>query len=539
MRIVLLLGAIAALALLAWLALGTGAAPAGSEPIAPSVVREEPRGPLMPADLDGTQRTESAPPKPRVELVERVAAAKFPAVDVVFALLDEEGHALTLAGQLECADRLARLVPTEREGSSVTRWRCAGLVPGPHTVTAAAPGRLPLVQAVDVTGETAEQLFELRLAAAPSVCVRWQTETGAPFLEALQEPGALLGPVLARVAVDSRLREVGEVAPSSRCRAVLHALSPGARTTPPGVPPWPSAGPDVAAFLEFPTELPGFVHGSLDGVVVASARVDANVTEVILRTPLALIQKLRATVRFCVVDATTGERIGDAQFSGTTRAGVGRSLVDVGPEGCRTDPRFTPGSWLFTFSSPGRGSVYRALELRSGDEVDLGEVRFAEQGELVVRARRSGGSSAAGIQLAVLGFERFAWGERTVISTDPQGIARFVGLPEEQHVLVVADERFVGKPVKLEPQSVRGTAPIDIVVEEGVAVALDFGPQPLLSQRAYVHSAEGLPIAATWIPISGLVPMRLLPGSYVIELEDARDARAIEVGRESAVYEVR
>jgi len=35
------------------------------------------------------------------------------------------------------------------------------------------------------------------------------------------------------------------------------------------------------------------------------------------------------------------------------------------------------------------------------------------------------------------------------------------------------------------------------------------------------------------------VPMRLLPGTYVIEIEDAPDSRAIEVGRESAVYEVR
>jgi|GEM_PF-4813215 len=538
MRIVLVVGALAALVLLAWLAVGTGAEPAKSEPIAPRSVDEEPRGPLVPAELSETKRTESAPREPRVELVERVSAAKFTAVTVVFVLLDEKGSPLRGSTQLECADRLARLVPTEREDSSGTRWRCAGLTPGAHTVTASAPGRMPLVQPVEVNGETAEQLVELRLAAAPIVRVRWQTETGAPFLEALQEPGVIVGPVLARVAVDATLREVGEIAPNSR-RAVLHALSPGVRTSAPREPLWPGAGRDAAGMLEFPTELPGFVHGSLDGVVVAAARVDAHVSEVVLRTPLALVQNLRATVRFCVVDAASGERVGDAQFSAMTRTGVGRSLVDVGAEGCRTDPRFTVGSWLLTFSAPGRGSVFRAVEFRPGEMLDLGEVRFGEQGELVVRARRADGGPAPGVRLGVLGFERFAWSESTMIATDPQGIARFVGLPDEPHVLVVADPRATGKAQKFESQSVRGTTPLDIVVEDGVEVVLDFGPQALLVQRAYFHDSAGLPIAALWPPISGLVPMRLLPGSYVIELEDARDARAIEVGPESAVYEVR
>lgn len=538
MRIVLVLGAVAALVLLAWLALGTGTEPARVEPIAPRTVPEGSVAPLVPADLTGTQRRESAPHEPRVDLVERVAAAKFTAVDVVFALLDENGAALTVPTQLECADPLARVVAAESDGKSSSRWRCADLMPGPHTVAVTANGRIPLVRVVDVTGETAEQLVELRVAAAPLVRVRWQTETGAPFLAAMQAPDTLATVALVRVAVDTRRREVGEAALTSR-RTLVHAVTPGERVGTPREPPWAGAPADAVGVLEFPMELPAFVHGSVDGVVVASERVEAGASEVVLRTAVAVVQSMRATVRFCVVDGSTGERISDAQFSATTRAGIGRSLVDVGAEGCRSDPRFTVGSWLLTFTAPGRGSIQRAVEFRRGDSIDLGEVRFAEQGELVVRARRPDGSPAAGVKLAVLAFERFAWGESTRMSTDPQGVARFVGLPDEAHVLVVADPRATGKPQKFEPQSVRGIAPLDIVVEDGVEVVLDFGPQALLMQRAYLHDGSGMPMAAQWLPVSGLVPTRLLPGTYIVELEDAKDARAIEVGRESAIYEIR
>jgi len=536
MRIALVLAAVIALVVLLFIVLrdeprtaGIGLAPDAKAVVAPRTddAREG-------SDLAAPARTSGEPVDPTS--LARAAASPATSVALVVAVLAADGTPLRESVAVECRDALARPVPLIEGPDAV--WRSDAIAPGGCTLSATANSFLPAIETVAVRADLAEQRVEIRLKPAPRVRVRWQTEDGAPFLPALRRPGVLAHVVLASVALDDSERGVGVSAPNARNRSI-HGIDPKAEQTANLPSPWPGAPDDAVCELALGREPPTWLTASLDGTVVASARVEDVTQDIVLRTPLEIARRLRATVRFCLVDARTGERVSTASISGTTQSGIGRTAAEIGPEGCRVDTRFGAGSWLLMFQAPGRTTLFRAVDLVSGADLDLGELRFEEPAQVVVRVTNADGSPAAGVRLALFPRDRFEWGEMLDLSTDPDGTARFTDLSLGTHVLVVADARFAARARIVEPRAGDRHSAVPLQLESGVEIALDFGPQTSISARAFLYDAGGNPVAAPSAPTSGLVPLRLMPGEYVVELEGASSAHAFTVTNESTVFDVR
>ncbi|MCY2961573.1 MAG: hypothetical protein NTY35_15530 [Planctomycetota bacterium] len=528
MRLALVLAAVIALVAALYFALSTDPASPGLEPT--PVAPERADAPPPTVELAQSERS-SVSLAPRRSAPDPSGSASATRASIAIVVVDKEGRKLGSGVEVECRDALARLLVLEAGPGLVFRAR--DVPPGEHTVSIVAPASIPAVERIAVLAVAEEQRFEMRVEAAPRVRVRWQADDGRPILDALESPQILPGPSLLCVAVDSAIRGLGD--PALKCRRSAF-FGTGIGEGPPRAT-WPGAPPDALCEIALASATPAVLTASIDGTIVASETVEDAAREVVFRTPLALLRQMRASVRFCLVDGATGAPVVDASFSGRPREGVQWS-TGVGPSGC-AEHQFTPGRTLIEFRAPGRASLFREVDLQPGAELDLGVLQFTAPGHVTIRARHADGSAASAVRLALFPADRLAWGQRAEVSTGPDGVARFADLPLEPHVLVVADPRHACRPLRVEPSTPGSGEVVDLSIEPGVEVALDFGPQTTHAARAFLHDPSGTPIAVLPLPPSGLVPLRLGPGEYVVEIEGASGARAITVTDESVVFELR
>lgn len=534
MRLVLAVVAGIALLVALWFALA-------SDPARPAI---------EPVDLAPAPRAASAVDAPRVELARaelparqiepRLETSASPGAEgarIAIVVVDGRGPGSTpWPARVECLDALARPLALEESAGA---HRAAGVVPGAYAISVVAPGALAALEQVVVRPLAEEQRFEVRLAPAPVVRVRWQADDGRPILAALATPGLLPAPVIARVGPDERVRAVGERTPDSIGSMPFRA-GPGPDGSPDRIgAAWPGAPADGLCEVELAGGLPSALCASIDGLVVGSQVVEDPAREVVFRTPVELLRRLHASVRFCLVDTATNERVRDGRFRAACRLAESRSAVDVGPEGCLVDASFTPGRWILRFEAPGRAERARQVDLQAGDALDLGDVDFPEAGHLVVRATLPDGSAAVALLLEAFPEDGLEYRDAIQVSTDPRGEARFAGLTVEPHVLLVADPRFARRPVRVTPRPPDVREVVEVRAEPGVEIALDFGPRTRTAARAFLNDRSGTPVAVLALSASGLVPLRLTPGEYFVEVEGAGSARAFTVTNESAVFDVR
>jgi hypothetical protein len=213
--------------------------------------------------------------------------------------------------------------------------------------------------------------------------------------------------------------------------------------------------------------------------------------------------------------------------------------VRVDTVGCHVETRLTPGRWRFSFQAPGYALLRRDVALEPSADVDLGQLRLEAPTEVTVRVLDPGGRLAPSVRVALLASDRAEWGPVDVVTTGADGIASFTGLAAEPLVVAAADPRFASVALAVEPRASSGPARVELRLEPGVAVALDFGHRPEAGARVVVRDAAGRAVVSDWVPGSGLVPLRLRPGDYVVEVEGAGSARAFTVTDESAVFDVR
>lgn len=535
MRIVLVLVVAIVLVAAAWMFLAGGDA---ITPVAPMPAAVEPRAAeLAPPTLAELERApESAKPAPIASDVP--ASTPSARARIAIVVVDERSPGRAPDGlSVECADALARPLALEGEGAA---RRGTDVVPGPYTITvASAHGRLATEQ-VTVLPVAEEQRFEVRLEPAPVVRVHWQADDGLPILEALETLDLGFDTTFVRVATDTRVRAFGEPAPKSPTSSMGTRAGRGSGLSPTRLQRnEPDSPPDHFCDLAIPGGFPVVLCASIDGAIVDSVAVDGSSAEVVFRTPIEALRRLRATVSFCLLDTETGERVRDGRFGAFTGSAHSRPMSDVGSEGCLVEARFTPGRWVLVFEAPGRATRRRTVDLQPGAVLDLGDVDFLPLGDVVVHARLPDGSAARGLHLEMFTEDSSDRDDPFTAATDAQGSAHFQGLNVEPYVLVVRDTRFARKPILVVPKSAPGTALVELRAEAGVEIALDFGPRLATSSRAYLNDRSSTPVAILALPMSGLVPLRLVPGDYYVALEGEDEARAFTVTNESVVFDLR
>jgi hypothetical protein len=534
MRLVLLLAAVLALIVALWFALSSPAPKPTPDPVSIEPERRIESGSQPPIELAESQRSAATPesaPAPAAQAPTSMLASVMVVVtlpsgtvyqgSVVVDFRDPLGHAVELA-----------------EGLGGV-FQANDVAPGEHTISIAGPDCIPRIERIQVKRGIPEQRFEFALTLGVPLRIRWQTMDGKPFDEVLTSAAEFDRGVTVRITFDDELRSVGESAPQSqRCNLYSGTAGRG-QGFGRGESSWVDAPADAVCEVAVLHDLPVNVCASIAGVVVASTAVRLGTSEIVLRTNFDAWMSRRETVRFCLVDAATGVPLTNASWYGSTRTGGHRPRGEVGPEGCGLDSRFLAGSWLLAFEAPGHAPCYREVELEPGANVDLGVLRLDAPGVVAVRATLPDGNPAGAVRIALLPVDRFRWGSRSVISTDAEGRARFDDLSAGPHLLVVADSRFTATPRTVEPHSADRQDVVSLQLVAGVEIALDFGARAALFDFAYIYDSAGSPVDMTPIPPSGLVPLRILPGEYVVELEGAANAAAITVTDESVVYDLR
>lgn len=528
MRIALVLAAVVALVATLWFVLDTDAADVSivPEPVAPRVESAPFAAELeQPVFERETDRAADAHAR-----VDPTPASSGGAIVLRVRVFGPDREAMPGDVGLEIRDALARSIPYAESGVGV--HEAVIDEPGTYTVAAALSHHLPIVEHVDVRADEGPRTIDLRFALAPRARVRWQTPEGEPFLRALASSRAFDRVADVRVAADDEARAIGAAAPNS---ATVFRTTIDPKQPPSAHTPWPGAPADAVAEVALASAPPGFVVATLDGCVIASARVDDPSVEVVLRTSVAVAQGMRAALRCCVAHGETGAPVANARIRAVASNGAVREFA-TGIDGCLADAQLTAGTWRVAFEAPGRASVHRVVVLAPGADLDLGTVRFERARSIVVRAEHVDGTPAPATPLVLRPAVSDGDGDSHASrSTDPTGTARFATTSTERMLVAVDDARYAATARFVDPSA----SSVTITVEPGVPVALRFAPPRAVNARMVVHDAQGFALCSKSVPTSGLVPLRLLAGEYVVEIEGASNARGIVVERDSAVFDLR
>lgn len=541
MRILLALAILVATVLVLIALLPARGTPASVGPVAVAPTEAVPRGPV---DLVSTEasaeprRATNAEPPPGA----RAHAGGACQVEIV-ALLQVEPIETRI--DIECVDALGRPVTCKPEDS--TRWLVPDAEPGEYHVSLRPRGNLlPAGVRFVVAPEERTKRVEVSLAPLHALRVRWQTTDGQPIADGLRQPGVVEDSALLRVVPGEERLPVGSRAPVWSQSLIENVRPRVARVQTDGEqpadhvrsPPWPDAPPDAFGVLILPVVPPCAVHACIGGFVVESLEVAPDTTEVVFSTNLEDVRRSRTTLRFCVIAAESGDPVADANYTINT-SGIGHPTVHLGPDGCQVDFRVLPGAWTLTIGARDRSSHWREIELAPGATLDLGAIALKKSCRVRARLRLPDGSPAVGIRAELLAVRRFGLGHTARGASGIDGLVSFT-VPDERHAIVVQDERWVAASALVDPCGTDGVhAELTLQLETGVEIALDFGPTSPLAQPVLVYDAQGLPAARRSIGLTGLVPLRLVPGEYQVERPERPGAHEFRVGSESVVIDVR
>lgn len=522
-----------------------------SEPVSPPVPVEPPRAESAATD---TTSPASAPPLRSAERVEsRVVSVDSASVvaptsvgsALEITVISSQSGGLLTGADVICTDELGRPIRIESPGRGA--WFAHNLAAGEYLVTAKDRGHRPALETVIVTVEPREQRVELRLDPAPSVRVFWRTEDDRPFLVALRESGEFEDGVVVHVALDSEPRTIGDAAPTSR-QGTTFITNEDAVGSLLQYGPWQGSPPDALSELELEHEPPAWVCVSANGSVAAVARLDASefrdgwssVHDVVLRTSINSLQSLRSSVKFCLVDGTTGAPITDAEWTALPMRGGPweRGLLDP-TGGCTERSLSTSGPCLLRFHISGRAVLEREVHLLPETTVDMGDLRVDAPRTLVVRVNLEDGTPAAGLEVTLSSIDAAGWGPVASLSTDEEGHVAFQTLGQAPCLVRLEDRQFARCARRVDFKESQDPLFVELRAEIGVLIALDYGPQLTRGDLALVRDSEGCLVSYSQVPLNGRIPLRLVPGDYVIEIEGRGDRRTITVDGESAVYDLR
>ncbi len=543
MRLVLVIVAVAALIATIVFVLQTEPAtvPPAVEPTHAASATPSPPSPATATPSRSVERVES-----RVESVDiaSVAAPMSVGSALEITVISSQSGELLTGADVVCTDELGRRIPIESPGRGA--WFAHDLAAGEYLVTAKDRGHRPALEIVLVTVEPREQRVVLRLDPAPRVRVFWRTEDDRPFVLALRESGEFEDGVVVQVALDSEPRTIGDAAPTSR-QGTTFSTNKDAVGSLLQYGPWQGSPPDALSELELEHEPPAWVCVSANGSVAAVARLDASdlrdggnsAHEVVLRTALHSLQPLRSAVKFCLVDGQTGAPVTDAWV---TALPVRKGPLErwfLGPNGCSERSLGTSGRYLLQFHIAGRSALELEVRLLPDTTLDLGDLRVDAPSKVVVRVSLEDGNPAADVAVTLSSVEGARWWPVARLSTDVEGLAAFETVGQEPCFVRLDDPKFAKCARRVDFAATQEPLFVELRAEIGVSIALDYGPQLTRNDPGLVHDSEGCLVSTFQVPLNGRMPLRLLPGDYVIEIEGRGDPRTITVDGESAVYDLR
>jgi len=455
-------------------------------------------------------------------------------------LLDE-------AVYIECTDRLgAALRPV---ATSVSSWVIADVEPGEYHVASVPRGYQaldadPAVSRLRSTppfvtgrfqvapGERSKRV-ELTLRNARELRVRWQATDGRPIDVALRELGTLRFATSLHLFVTRQRLDPGDPVSTLQPAWTRFASRDSQRNEDPA---WPDAPADGFASIQMPEEGIWFVHACVERNVVESVAVDPGTAEILVRTDVDAVRRWKTRLRFCVVAAETRQPVSGAFYA------VGpydSTPSDAGPDGCVVEKRFLPGPWTLRVQAPGRAPHVREITLPLDGELDLGTITLGKSCSVLVNVLAPDGTPASGVDLEFVPVARFAAGRgaQRVMWRDQRSV---FAMTDEDHVLVAEHATWAARPLLITPCGSEGdNQEVTLRLEEGVAVALDYGPVPSPESQVLVTTAEGLPVGRRTIGATGLARIRLLPGDYLATRPGVAGSRTFRVGTESLSVDLR
>lgn len=423
---------------------------------------------------------------------------------------------------LEIVDELGREV--ERSRIDANHWRVASAAPGRYRMRSLAQGFETHARAFEITDDEREKTIEFTMEPLRSLRVRWQTDDGAPFVEAFERDAASkLKLVSLRIW---ELSDAGE-------RRTSHGTS----GPPTAMKRWPDAPPDAVAVVEVASGASSEVEALVLGNVVAQERVPKDATEVVLRSRVDTVRALEARARLCVVDAATGMPLPEATCR-TSQRNVHGAKQKLGPDGCAELGDLAAGAWTLWVEAPGKATTVLRIELEQGARLDLGSVALQPSVRVVVRATEVSGAPVPKIEFALLPEDGLGspFDKRW---TSADGRIEIDHAPRARLSLVCLDRGWAAAAHAIDlREAPLGTEEIavEVTLAKGVEVALERAletPPTLL----VVRTTDGVIVSRTYTSPLGITPLRLLPGDYIAQIGD--EANVIHVGNESSVIEWR
>lgn len=524
MRRILAVVAILVACALAWFALRDRQS-GRSEPLAPSPETPVDAGPLSRVTVDEVER-ESVPTASAASsdasMFAAVPAASERRIDVV--VLARDGGAWTEGPHVEVVDELGLDVALKELARDHRRIESAP--PGRYRARAFAKGYVQGFAAFEVGDDEREKRVEIVLERARVVRVRWQTDDGRPFLETLRSEFPDLR--LSLTICDSKFEQ-----------AVGSTLQGGtslrtASATPMG---WTAPPRDAAALVEFDPKAELHVHAVLASTILAHASVAEGQEEVVLRSPVDAVANGLARLRFCVVDAATQFPVTDASFT-CSNANTHNAGHRVAADGCSKRVELVNGEWRVTIVNPSKATAIVEVDLEPGADVDLGTIALERRVRIVIEAKDEKGAPVPKTS--------FKWALRgssietgILFATDEAGRTKIDAAPRSQVQIVCIDRAWTMAPTFVDLRAVPdGTDEIvvGVTLVPGVVVAIERALGTPAS-RSVVRTPEGDVVALTYSSPLGVTPLRLLPGTYVVEI--GGESNVIHVGAESSIVEWR
>jgi len=391
----------------------------------------------------------------------------------------------------------------------------SGLKAGPLHVELRCEGFLPFQRTIDLAPEPGIQRTILRLERARRVLLRVHVSSGEP-LEAwlLREwkwthSNWRLVARLARQPLSGDLEalehhqygnELGEFLPAD------------GRT--------PDLPKDCAGALDVRAQAPLHVGAWLGVAFLGTVPIADGVKEVTILLDERSLRSLAAEVRLRVVAADTGAPLKDARVSVSFPWGGG-STLRTGEDGRLTFPQLAPDQRDVVINLPDHAEGYRALELRPGERLDLGDVPLGRAGR--IRARLLGADGTPLGQHVYQFFPTGSWTRpeeprRISSRTDKEGWLDFRAGPERHQVIVGGGAHGVQAVVW--ERGIEEPGEREIRLAPGAEVRIRSTQSADLPRALWLLDADGRILSNYWTTSASPRTIVLAPGTYLLRVED-------------------
>jgi len=395
------------------------------------------------------------------------------------------------------------------------RYTIAGLRPGNFDFTLQATGFVTLRESLEIPEAPAMQRRDFSLGSMQSFHVRLETSQGEELYAWLDKATSnryLVGAinVVATEDVPASFEPTASVS-IRNANGQFH----GRNYSDPAPADLPTR---YSGVLDLSAPLPMFATAVLRHHVLATVPLQEGMDEIVLRIDEQALLGALCTVQLRIVDAATGLPIPGANAALTDRQ-TGRFGGDPADEdGSLRMEEVRPGLMELAVAAPEYAGHQRLLNLRAGEDLDLGTIRLSKRSPLSLQLIGPDGSPAGSMSLAYFTpvpgdfiHDPQAMG----FSTDADGKATLHGVGADRvTILFNGDDTTPRQAFSVLPSgSVDRT--VELRLRTGPQVDFEIDNGSAAEARHYVYDEQGLQHGRGLRP--GASRFGLAPGRYRLE----------------------